>query len=206
MPSHRTALAAGVILLIFVALYLVRDDFLPGPDNMTTSSSIPIQVSLSSDVSDASIFGSAKLRITLSNTSPHDISLLRWSSPLDNHVPAIGVISFTSSKTGDAAPCLNMKINHRMPTNGYFSADDQSIIHVPAHGKVDEEVVFKEPEVALIKGEEYKAKAQGNWMGVWVHEGGQKDEKLMFGDEMRTGKFESEDIVVNIPNDDEAEL
>ncbi|PVH77723.1 hypothetical protein DL98DRAFT_463354 [Cadophora sp. DSE1049] len=173
---------------------------------MTTSSSIPLEVILSPEISEESILGSAKIRITLTNTSPHEIFLLRWSSPLDSSVPSIGVVSFTSTKTGLKAPCLDMKINHRLPPEGYFPIDDQSIVHIPANGKVDTVVEFKEPKVALVKGDEYRAKAVGSWMGVWINESGKEIERLVMDQGMRTGEFESNEIVIRVSSENGVEL
>lgn len=99
-----------------------------------------------------------------------------------------------------------MKINHRLPPNGYFSIDDQSIVHIPGNGKVDSVVEFKEPKVALVKGEEYRAIARGSWMGVWINEEGKSLEKLSMEEGMRTGEFGSNEVVVRIPSDEGAEL
>ena len=206
MASHRVFLTTTAIFLAFVALLLVYDDFYFTSEKMTATSPIPLEVTLSSEISSESILGSAKLRITLKNTSPHEISLLRWSSPLDSSVPAIGVVSFMSTKTGAKAPCLDMKINHRLPPEGYFSVDDESIVHIPANGKVENVVEFNEPKVALVKGEEYRAKAAGFWMGVWVNESGKGVKKLVMGEEMRTGEFESNEILVRLSSEDKAEL
>ena len=206
MASHRIFLTTTVTFLAFVALLLVYDDFFFIPVKMTDTSPIPLDVTLSERLSSESNLGSAKLRITLQNTSPHELFLLRWSSPLDSSVPAIGVVSFTSTKTGGKAPCLDMKINHRLPPEGYFAVDDQSIVHIPANGKVEKVVEFNEPKIALVKGEEYRAKATGFWMGVWVNESGKEIEKLVMGEEMRTGEFESNEILVKISSEDQAEL
>ncbi|KAK0111584.1 hypothetical protein ONS95_001932 [Cadophora gregata] len=206
MASHRTILTTAVAFLTFVALFLVYDDFSVISRKMTTTSSIPIEVTLSSEVSEASILGSAQLRITLANTSPHEVFLLRWSSPLDVSLPSIGVVSFTSTNSGVKAPCLDMKINHRVPPEGYFSINDQSIVHIPANGKVDTVVEFKEPKVALVKGDEYRAKAVGSWMGVWVNESGREVERLEMDRGMRTGDFQSNEILIRVSSDESAEL
>lgn len=85
-----------------------------------------------------------------------------------------------------------------MPSAGYFLADDrESIVNIPAGGQVDEVVVFGEPEVRLVSGEEYKVRAEGWWMGVWVRE--DEGAKLTIGEGMRTGEFQSNEIVVRVP-------
>ncbi|KAH7386402.1 hypothetical protein BKA64DRAFT_142819 [Cadophora sp. MPI-SDFR-AT-0126] len=207
MASNRVFLTTAVTFLAFAALLLFHDNFSIISHNMTASSSIPLEVILSPEISEESILGSAKLRITLENTSPHEIFLLRWSTPLDSSLPATGLVSFTSTKTGIQAPCLDMKINHRVPPEGYFSIHDQSIVHIPANGKVDTVVEFKEPKVALVKGEEYRAKAIGSWMGVWVNESGEEVEKLVMDQGMRTGDFESNEVLVRVSSEEEeAEL
>ncbi|KAG4434612.1 hypothetical protein IFR05_009905 [Cadophora sp. M221] len=203
MASNRTFVTTAVAILAFTAIYLIYGDFVTIPSNMTSSLSIPIEVTLFPETSEQSMFGSAKLRITLTNTLPYEVFLLRWSSPLDLSVPSIGVVAFTSTKTGTKAPCLDMKINHRVPPDGHFSIDDQSIVRIPANDKVDTVVEFKEPKVALVKGEEYRAKAEGAWMGVWVNESGQKVEKLSMEDGMRTGEFASNEVVFQVPGEDE---
>lgn len=125
---------------------------------------------------------------------------------MDAQVAALGVVSFSSTETGEVAPCLNMKINHRMPRSGYFESDDEQIVHIPAHGKVDTEVVFKEPEVALTKGGEYRARASGFWAGVWIHDHSEKDFKLMIDDTMEIGEYESNEIVIQVAGSDGVEL
>ncbi|KAH7317810.1 hypothetical protein BKA65DRAFT_515226 [Rhexocercosporidium sp. MPI-PUGE-AT-0058] len=206
MANHRTILTGSIIFLAFLAVYLTFDTLFINLNNMKRSGSIPLQVSLSPETSQQSILGSAKLRITLTNTSPFEVFLLRWSSPLDLSAPSIGVVTFTSTKTGIKAPCLDMKINHRVPPDGQFSIDDQSIVRIPANGKMDSIIEFKEPKVALLKGEEYRAKAVGSWMGVWVNESGQKIKKLSMDNGMKTGEFESNEVVVKVPGEDESEL
>ncbi|KAL5331914.1 hypothetical protein ACEPPN_001454 [Leptodophora sp. 'Broadleaf-Isolate-01'] len=203
MVSNRTFITTVVAFLAFTAICLIYGDFVTIPSNMTSSLSVPIEVTLSPETSERSILGSAKLCITLTNISPYEIFLLRWSSPLDLSAPSIGVVTFTSTKTGTKAPCLDMKINHRVPPDGHFSIDDQSIVRIPANDKVDAVVEFKEPKVALVKGEEYSAKAEGTWMGVWVNESGQKVEKLSMGDGMRTGEFASNKVVFKVPGEGE---
>ena len=206
MSSNRPFFTSFIVLFVVVCVYLTRVDLPFSRNDMDAGTSIPIEVSLSTDVAEDSIFGSVKIHITLTNTSPKDLYILRWSSPLDSHVPAMGVVTFTSTKTGDVAPCLNMKVGHRMPASGFFSPDDQSIMYVRAHGKLDGVMEFKEPEVALVKGEEYSAKATGRWMGVWTAEAGQKVEKLLVNDDMRIGEFESNQVIVRVAGADGTEL
>lgn len=92
-----------------------------------------------------------------------------------------------------------------MPPAGYFEHGDASIAKIPANGKVENVVIFKEPEVALMKGEEYRVSARGRWMGVWRSEGSEGG-KLMLGEAQMTGEFKSNEVVVRIAGDDGAEL
>jgi hypothetical protein len=93
-----------------------------------------------------------------------------------------------------------MKFNHQLPTSGYFSLNDGNIIHIPANGQIEREVAFKEPEVALTKGESYAVKTQGSWKGVWIHDSGDSSpEKLYLDDDgLMRGDFESNQIIVEI--------
>ncbi len=94
-----------------------------------------------------------------------------------------------------------------MPASGYFLPNDQSIVHVPAQGKVDSVVEFKEPDVELRAGEEYRVRASGGWTGVWIRESSRSEEKLMVNDEeLNIGDFESNEILIRIPGGEGTEL
>ncbi|CZT11013.1 uncharacterized protein RCO7_10999 [Rhynchosporium graminicola] len=103
-----------------------------------------------------------------------------------------------------------MKINRRVPPEGYFAVGDESIVRVEGKGKVERTVVFKEPQVALGRGEEYRVSGRGMWMGVWVGEVGEgrEMERLVMSEEggMRTGEWESNEIVVRVDGEREGEL
>ncbi|KAL2065289.1 hypothetical protein VTL71DRAFT_2958 [Oculimacula yallundae] len=207
MATYRTILTTSLIVLGCAAIYLTNSSTFTTYTNMSTSTSkdttIPLKITISPSTTSQSILGSVSLLITLTNTSPHPVFLLRWNSPFDASLPALGLVKFTSTTTGDVAPCLDMKINHRMPPDGTFSVDDESIVKIEAGGKVEKVVEFGEPKVALVKGEEYSVKASGNWMGVWAFDAGEERETLSMESGVRTGEWESNEIVVRVPGDGE---
>lgn len=139
------------------------------------------------------------LKVTLENTSSSKpIYILKWSSLFDPHAAAVGVFTFTSTKTGEKAPGLGLMINHRLPENGYFATNDEEILKIEAGEKIEGVVEVKEHEVLLEGGESYRVQAMGRWMGVWVGE----HERLGFeeGSDVLIGEFKSEEIEVHIPN------
>lgn len=80
---------------------------------------------------------------------------------------------------------------------------------MPANGKIEKDVEIKPPEVVVMRGEEYRVKAEGNWMGVWFHDGvGGTRGRLGLGEEdgVKRGGFESNEIVVVIPENKEGDL
>jgi hypothetical protein len=169
--------------------------------NPSSSSDIPIKVTISpaSQSSSSTEPSSLFLNVTLENTSPSQpLSLLRWSSPLDPHADAIGVFSFSSKSTGNHAPCINLKINRKIPGSGVFSQGDENIVTIEAGGKIEREAEVRDHEVELEKGETYAVKAKGRWMGVWVGE--QRVLGMGEGSGLRTGEFESESVEVSVPS------
>jgi hypothetical protein len=166
---------------------------------------VPIQVTLS-ESSAKSNLGSATVHVTLTNLSPHTISLLRWSSPLDARAIAMGAVRFISTTTNKTAPYLNIKINRKMPESGYFSVEDEWITTIPPSGTAQKELKAGEPEVALTKGEKYRVVAQGRWMGVWRRENEQEEVSTLRLDDALTGDFESNEIEIEIPSGEEGEL
>ena len=211
--SLLTTLTAGglFILLLTTTYHHYSPQFCNFREMSSTSPSsfVPLQITLSPVPSENSLPGITYLHISLTNLSPHFISFLSWSSPFDNRAAAQGVFSFKSTKTNTAAWGLNLKLNRQLPASGHFSPEDEDIINVPANGKIEREVEIKPPEVVVMTGEEYRVKAEGNWMGVWVHDGdGGMRGRLGLGEEdgVRRGEFESNEIVVVIPEDREGEL
>lgn len=166
---------------------------------------VPLRIALS-EASGNSILGSVTIHVVVTNESPSPVYLLRWSSPLDPRAVATGTVAFVHSKTNETAPCLNIKINHKMPESGYFSAEDEAIITIPPGGTAQRDLQAKEPDVALKKGEKYFVKAQGNWMGVWTRESGGEDARRLSSGNGLTGEFESNQIEVEIPKYEGDEL
>lgn len=101
-----------------------------------------------------------------------------------------------------------MKINHQIPISGYFAYDDASIVNIEGNGQVEREVVFKEPEVALRNGEEYRVKAEGTWKAIWIHKSEGEDEgKLYLSDSVLVGsEYESNRIIVRISEEEGGDL
>lgn len=95
-----------------------------------------------------------------------------------------------------------------MPESGRFASGDENIVHIPGNGRIETVLRFKEPEVILGKGEKYKVKASGNWMGVWLHgEGKGGDEGFSVDDEgCRRGEWQSNEIVVEVPGESTTDL
>lgn len=162
-----------------------------------SSQEIPIKVTIqSTPPSTTSVI--ATLKVTLENTSPtQTIYILKWSSPLDQLSAAIGVFTFTSTKTGEKAPGLGLMVNHQMPVSGYFTTSDEEILEIRAGGKIEGTIEVKEHEILLEKGESYEVQARGRWMGVWIG----AHERLGFEErsDLKAGEFLSEKIEVEIP-------
>jgi hypothetical protein len=93
-----------------------------------------------------------------------------------------------------------MKFNHQLPTSGYFAFNDDNIIQIPANGQIERDVEFKEPEIALMKGETYAVKTHGSWKGVWIHDKVADEPRKLYLDdaELRRGDFESNEIIVEV--------
>jgi len=197
------AISTALILLTYYGIGIPATvlGIMATPQNSHTSSEIPIKVKLSpaSESSPSTTSSSLFLKVTLENTSPtQPISVLRWFSPLDPHAGAIGVFTFTSKSTGNQAPCINLKINHKIPDSGVFSQGDEDIVTIDAGGKIEQEVEVKDHEVALAKGETYIVKAKGRWMGVWTGE--QKVLGMGDGSWLSIGEFESDSVEVTLPS------
>jgi hypothetical protein len=193
MPFHNCGTL--VLLLIFLSYCSVR---IVSYSKMTSdqSSTIPIEVS----VSDVIVAGSetdhspvVKLKVALRNTSDKPISFLRWSTPFDPRAVPSGVFEFKSSTTGELAPCLNLKLNRKMPESGTY--DEEDIEHIDAGGEISKTIEVKAPEVVLSKGEKYVVKAKGIWMHVVV---GERTDMKSDDDGALRGDFESEGVEVEI--------
>jgi hypothetical protein len=196
MVSRFAIVTAGAISLLFTGLYLRSFEF--GQINIMSesSSSVPIEVTLSVPPSPSSNLGAAAIRVTITNNSPHTVSILSWSSPIDARAVVTGMFQFVSTTTNKPAPCLDMKINRRMPD--FFLPDDDAIVEVPAKGTFEKDFIAKEPEVALTKGDRYRVKTEGWWMRVWVHDGSTDPAKLDVESAI-SGDFVSNEIEVDIP-------
>ena len=110
--------------------------------------------------------------------------------------------------TNAPAPCLDMKFNHQLPTSGYFTSDDENVINIPANGKIERNVEFREPEIALMKGETYAVKTQGSWKGIWIHKTGEDDVGKLYLDDasLERGDFQSNEIIIEIREGVDVEL
>ncbi|RDL40147.1 uncharacterized protein BP5553_00126 [Venustampulla echinocandica] len=200
LTSRLLVLTAGAILFLAGTYFRyprILDELVQMADSSAISS-VPIEVTLSSDTTASSNLGKATIRVTLTNTSPHSISVLQWLSPLDTRAVAIGAFAFTSTRTNSLAPCLNLKLNRKLPESGSFPADANEIIRIPPKGTVEKEVEAKEPDVALTKGERYRVVAQGQWMRVWIHSGEiDQPEKLSLEDGI-SGEYKSNELEIEI--------
>lgn len=201
LSGRLLVLTAGTILFL-AGTYLRYPRILDEVVQMADSSgisSVPVEVTLSSDTTASSNLGSAAIRVTLTNTSPHPISVLRWLSPLDDRAVAMGAFKFTSTKTNSPAPCLNLKLNRKIPESGSFLNDADEIISIPPKGTVDRDFEIKAPEVSLTKGEQYRVVAQGQWMKVWIQDedGAGKPKKLSLEDGI-SGEYESNELEIEI--------
>jgi hypothetical protein len=196
MVSRFVFITTGAVLLLFTGVYLSRSSNFDHLGIMSEpSSSVPMDVTLSVPPSASSDLGSAAFRVTITNTSPHAIFILTWQSPIDPRAVRTGMFKFVSTTTNTAAPCMDMKLNRRMPE--FFNPDDEAIVEVPAGGKFEEDFIAKEPEVALTKGDRYKVKTEGWWMRYWVHDGSINPAHLGV-DKGRSGEFLSNEIEVDV--------
>lgn len=165
---------------------------------------VPFEVELSSGLASDSDLGSTVIHIKITNKTPHRIFLLSWLSPLDARAVAMGKFSFISTKTNEPAPCLNIKINRRMPP--YFAPDNPVIIELPASGEVKRAVVAKEPDVALMKGERYRVKTEGHWMTFWVQEDEEADMSKLKIEDGKAGHYESNVMEIEVPKETDGGL
>ncbi|EPE30597.1 hypothetical protein GLAREA_03564 [Glarea lozoyensis ATCC 20868] len=195
MVSRFAIVTVGAISLLLTGLYL--RSFESGQINVMSESqsSVPIEVTLSVPPSSSSNLGAASIRVTITNNSPHTVWILSWSSPVDARAVVTGMFKFISTTTNKPAPCLDMKINRRMPD--FFLPDDDAIVEVPAKGTYEKDFIAKEPEVALTKGDRYRVKTEGWWMRVWVHDGSTDAAKLEVESAI-SGDFVSNEIEVDI--------
>ncbi|PQE06689.1 hypothetical protein CJF30_00008591 [Rutstroemia sp. NJR-2017a BBW] len=100
-----------------------------------------------------------KLKVAFRNKSDKPISFLRWSTPFDPRAVPSGVFEFKSTATGELAPCLNLKLNRKMPESGTYDGED--IEHIDAGGETSKQIEIKAPEVVLSKGEKGDFESEG---------------------------------------------
>lgn len=194
-PSERRLQIIRKLAILLFALILcglfVRMD-----SSQTNNHDVPIQISIS-DVrtidNESSSPPTVSLKVTLWNTSSKPVSFLRWSTPFDLQAVPIGIIKFRSVATGDFAPCLDLKLNRKMPREGVFSNDD--IITLDADGEESKNIEVKAPEVVLTKGEKYVVNAKGFWMHVLV---GDREEAKKTDASVLRGDFESEGVEIEV--------
>jgi len=213
MYRRTLIVTTGALFLLFTTSYLFYLEPLSSvvEQQTPTMPTVPIQVTLSKESSwressANSDLGSATIHVTLTNLSPNPVYLLLWSSPLDPRAIVTGTVKFVLARTNQSAPCLDIKINRKLPESGYFSTEDEEIITIPAEGTAQRYLEAREPEVALTKGEKYRVRARGNWMGVWTQgKEGQQVGRLSLEDGL-SGEFESNVIEIEIPDDAGEEL
>ncbi|EDN98881.1 predicted protein [Sclerotinia sclerotiorum 1980 UF-70] len=128
----------------------------------TDQHDVPIQISIS-DVtsidSEPSSPPTISLKVTLRNTSDKPVSFLRWSTPFDIRAVPMGIFKFQSVASGDFAPCLELKLNRKIPREGVFSDDD--IITIDAGAEESKTIEIKAPEVVLARGEKEDFESEG---------------------------------------------
>jgi hypothetical protein len=184
-----------VLLLIFLCYCSIG---IVSYSKMTSdhSSTVPIEVSVLDVIATESETNQSpivKLKVALRNTSDKPVSFLRWSTPFDPRAVPSGVFEFKSTTTGELAPCLNLKLNRKMPESGSYDRED--IEHIDAGGEVSKNIEVKAPEVVLNKGDKYVVKARGSWMHVIV---GETTDMKSDDDGVLRGDFESEGVEVEI--------
>ncbi|KAI9647151.1 hypothetical protein NHQ30_003534 [Ciborinia camelliae] len=157
---------------------------------------VPIEISIS-DVttmdSEAASPPTVSLKVTLRNTSDNPVSFLRWSTPFDLRAVPMGIFKFKSVATGDLAPCLDLKLNRKIPRDGVFSDDD--IISIDAGGEESKTIEIKAPEVVLTRGEKYVVNAKGFWMHVFI---GEREEAKKADAKVLREDFESDGMEVEV--------
>lgn len=192
MFHARARYLIPTIILICIVLrglsYLTMAD--------TSPNNFPIELSLSSiTILSNDEPPTISLKVTLKNTSDKPLSFLRWSTPFDTSAVRMGIFKFKSLNTGEYAPCLDMKLNRRIPESGIFPEDQ--IEYIEAGSELSKEIQVKAPDVVLSKTERYEVTAKGNWMHVI--EGKQTDTKTREEDILR-GRFESNSVVLDFSN------
>ncbi|APA13210.1 hypothetical protein sscle_10g079800 [Sclerotinia sclerotiorum 1980 UF-70] len=162
----------------------------------TDQHDVPIQISIS-DVtsidSEPSSPPTISLKVTLRNTSDKPVSFLRWSTPFDIRAVPMGIFKFQSVASGDFAPCLELKLNRKIPREGVFSDDD--IITIDAGAEESKTIEIKAPEVVLARGEKYVVNAKGYWMHVLI---GEREEAKKADAKVLREDFESEGVEIEV--------
>ncbi|ESZ91570.1 hypothetical protein SBOR_8040 [Sclerotinia borealis F-4128] len=159
---------------------------------LTDQHNVPIQISISDITtidSEASSSPTVSLKVTLRNTSDKPVSFLRWSTPFDLRAAPMGIFKFKSVAKGDFAPCLDLKLNRKIPRNGVFSDDD--IVSIDAGGEESKIIEIKAPEIVLTRGEKYVVNAKGFWMHVLI---GGRDETKKADAKVLREDFESDGV------------
>lgn len=198
---HRYFAVGTIALILLLTTAYIRCSGFPCDSAMADTSTdlqVPIEISITQNTAIASDLGSAAIRVALKNTSPHDLYLLRWSSPLDPMASAMGVFKFRSTQTNELAPGMNIKVNRRLPDGENFVVSSEDIVKITSGASVEKEIVVKEPQVALSKGESYRVTAEGFWQGIWIPQQNENVEKLNYGEALRD-EYRSNEIEVTIP-------
>lgn len=199
---HRYfAVGTSALILLLTTAYIRCAGFPFDSTIMADTSTdlqVPIEISITRNTAITSDLGSAAIRVALRNTSPHDLFLLRWSSPLDPMASAMGVFKFRSTRTNELAPGMNIKVNRRLPDGGNFAVSSEDIIKITSGASVEKEIVVKEPQVVLSKGESYRITAEGFWQGIWIPLQNENIEKLNYGEALRD-EYRSNEIEIAIP-------
>lgn len=156
---------------------------------------IPLTISISDPTThDRNGSPVVTLKVTIENTSDRPLLFLRWNSPFDTKAAPMGIFKFTSLKTGNLAPCHDLKLNRKPPRSGIFSPEDT--IRIGPGSKVEESVEVAAPGVKLESGETYSVKAEGHWVHVRL---GEHSELLVGDKENLRGEFQSEAVEVIVP-------
>jgi hypothetical protein len=196
-PLQGIAIATVFAFIIYFTLRLAP--FGSASHNSITSNSdhladmIPLFVRIS-NIEETTSAGAEhpqlNLKVTITNTSPDKpVSFLRWATPFDLKAVTMGIFKFRNLKTGEFAPCLDMKISRKMPESEVF--DDEDVIIIEAGKDSEQELVVVAPKVVLDSGEKYEVFAKGRWMYVSVG----KTEKLGSSEgKSISGEFESDSV------------
>ncbi len=191
----------ALVLRILTYSYYHPDPTIAPIMSTSHDSNIPIKITLSTLPPSAATHSPLSLKVTLHNTHPTSpLHLLKWSTPLDTTATAQGIFVFTSVRTSEQLPSLGLKPNRLMPPNDIFNPHSEDIVKIDAGKSVDREVLVKEIEAPLEKGEKYLVKAKGTWLGVWVGEVEGGGLSLEEGRGVLRGNFESEEIEVHVPS------